>query len=61
VVIEQGEKSLLTPKIKVFFSTRSQAYLSPETIDLARSREKIAGREDGQKWGIQDTSRYWME
>ncbi|MDX9944380.1 MAG: HD-GYP domain-containing protein [Azonexus sp.] len=61
VVVEQGEKSLLTPKIKVFFSTRSQAYLPPETIDLARSREKIAGREDGQKWGIHDTSRYWTE
>ena len=61
VVVEQGEKSLLTPKIKVFFSTRSQAYLPPETIDLARSREKIAGREDGLKRGIQDTSRYWME
>lgn len=61
VVVEQGEKSLLTPKIKVFFSTRSQAYIAPETIDLSRSREKIAGREDGLKWGIQDTSRYWME
>jgi HD-GYP domain-containing protein (c-di-GMP phosphodiesterase class II) len=27
VVVEQGEKSLLSPKVKVFFSTRSQAYI----------------------------------
>jgi putative nucleotidyltransferase with HDIG domain len=59
VVIEQGDKSLLSPKVKVFFSTRSQAYLKPEVIDLARSPEKIAGREDAQKWGIKDIDRFW--
>lgn len=59
VVIEQGEQSLLKPKVKVFFSTKSQAYLKPEVIDLARSPEKIAGREDAAKWGIKDTDRYW--
>lgn len=59
VVTEQGEQSLLTPKIKVFFSTKSQAYIPPEVIDLARSAEKIAGREDAAKWGITDIDRYW--
>lgn len=59
VVVEQGEQSLLKPRVKVFFSTRSQAYLKPETIDLARSAEKIAGREDAEKWGIKDIDRYW--
>lgn len=59
VVIEQGEQSLLKPKVKVFFSTKSQAYLKPEVIDLARSPEKIAGREDAAKWGIKDIDRYW--
>jgi HD-GYP domain-containing protein (c-di-GMP phosphodiesterase class II) len=59
VVIEQGEQSLLKPKVKVFFSTKSQAYIRPETIDLARSPEKIAGREDAAKWGIKDIDRYW--
>jgi len=59
VVTEQGEQSLLKPRIKVFFSTRSQAYIKPETIDLARSAEKIAGREDAEKWGIKDVDRYW--
>ncbi len=59
VVIEQGEQSLLKPKVKVFFSTKSQAYIKPEVIDLARSPEKIAGREDAAKWGIKDVDRYW--
>ncbi|RIX48518.1 MAG: HD-GYP domain-containing protein [Rhodocyclales bacterium GT-UBC] len=59
VVIEQGEQSLLKPKVKVFFSTKSQAYIRPEIIDLARSPEKIAGREDAAKWGIKDIDRYW--
>jgi len=59
VVIEQGEQSLLKPKIKVFFSTKSQAYIKPEVIDLARSAEKIAGREDAAKWGIKDIDQYW--
>ena len=59
VVIEQGEQSLLKPKVKVFFSTKSQAYIKPEIVDLARSPEKIAGREDAAKWGIKDIDQYW--
>ena len=60
VVVEQGEQSLLKPRIRVFFSTKSQAYLPPETIDLTRSPEKIAGREDAAKWGIKGIERFWM-
>lgn len=59
VVIEQGEKSLLKPKVRVFFSSKSQAYIKPETVDLARSLEKIAGRDDPHKWGIKDIDHYW--
>lgn len=59
VVIEQSEQSLLKPKVKVFFSTKSQAYIKPEVIDLARSPETIAGREDAAKWGIKDIDHYW--
>lgn len=59
VVIEQGEQSLLKPRVKVFFSTKSQTYIRPEIVDLARSPEKIAGREDAAKWGIKDIDQYW--
>ena len=59
VVVEQAEQSLLKPKVKVFFSTKSQAYIKPEIIDIARSAEKITGREDAAKWGIKDIDRFW--
>ena len=59
MVIEQGEQSLLKPRVKVFFSTKSHAYIKPEVIDIARCPEKIAGREDAAKWGIKDVDRYW--
>ena len=35
VVLEQSEKSLLAPRVKVFFSTRSQSHIVPELIDLS--------------------------
>ena len=54
VVIEQNEKTLLKPKVRAFFSTKSKAYIKPEVVDLARSLETIVGREDAEKWGIQD-------
>lgn len=58
VVIEQSTKSLLTPKVKVFFSTKSQAYIKPEIVDLCH-KDKIAGREDASKWGIRNLAQYW--
>jgi HD-GYP domain-containing protein (c-di-GMP phosphodiesterase class II) len=61
VVAEQAEGSLLTPRIKVFFSTKSMAYIPPELIDLARPgvSEKIVAREDAEKWGIKNLDQYW--
>jgi HD-GYP domain-containing protein (c-di-GMP phosphodiesterase class II) len=47
VVVEQGEQSLLKPKVRVFFSTRSQAYIKPETIDLARKQPRENSRSGG--------------
>ena len=61
VVAEKSEKSLLTPRIKVFFSTKSMAYIPPELIDLSRPNvsEKIVAREDAEKWGIKNLDQYW--
>jgi len=61
VVVEQAEKSLLTPRVKVIFSTKSQTYIPPEIVDLGRAgaTDRIAGREDPVKWGIKDIDRYW--
>ncbi len=50
VVLEQSEKSLLTPVVKVFFSTTANAPLQPEIIDLAQSADSIVNAEDPIKW-----------
>ncbi len=62
VVVEQSEKSLLAPRLRVFFSTKSQTYIKPELLDLSRpsANEKIVGREDPAKWGIKNLEQFWM-
>jgi HD-GYP domain-containing protein (c-di-GMP phosphodiesterase class II) len=52
IVIEQTNKSLLTPIVKSFFSTKSNEPLLPELIDLSKSQESIVGAEDPAKWGF---------
>lgn len=52
IVMEQTEKSLLTPIVKVFFSTKSNEPIMPEMLDLRRSLESIANAEDPAQWGF---------
>ncbi|WP_273429914.1 HD-GYP domain-containing protein [Chitinibacter tainanensis] len=57
VVIEQNEASMLQPKVKVFFSLKSNTYIQPVLVDLARpmgkgGADKIVGHENPEKWGI---------
>lgn len=61
IVIDQAGKSLLTPRIKVFYSTRSQARIRPEIIDLSLPDcpEKITNREDPAKWRFPDLNELW--
>ncbi|MDS4015329.1 MAG: HD-GYP domain-containing protein [Candidatus Accumulibacter sp.] len=61
VVVEQSEHSLLSPRVKVFFSTRANARIAPEVIDLARPglSSKIVNREDPAKWNFPDLQEIW--
>ncbi|MFT3962218.1 HD-GYP domain-containing protein [Propionivibrio sp.] len=61
IVVDQSPKSLLTPRIKVFFSTRSLARILPELIDLSAPgcTEKIASREDPANWNFPDLDELW--
>jgi len=61
VVTEQGQKSLLTPQVKVFFSTRSNARIRPQILDLGGPGcpHKIVGREDPDKWNFPDLNEIW--
>ena len=61
VVVEQSERSLLMPRVKVFFSSKSKTYVNPELVDLSRpGPEKIVGREDAEMWGLKDIDKFWM-
>jgi HD-GYP domain-containing protein (c-di-GMP phosphodiesterase class II) len=51
-VVEQTEKSLLTPVVKVFFSTNINAPVFPELIDLSRAQDSIESIENPAKWKI---------
>ena len=61
VVVEQTGKSLTTPSVKVFFSTKSNMRIVPEVIDLSQPGgvEKIVSREDPAKWKFSDLNELW--
>ncbi|CAH1906200.1 Cyclic di-GMP phosphodiesterase [Candidatus Nitrotoga sp. HW29] len=52
VVTDQSQNSLTKPLVKVFFSTRSNAPILPETIDLSKSPDSIANIENPLQWGF---------
>ena len=61
VVIDQSEKSLLTPVVKVFFSTKAKARIPVDTLDLSKpnANDSIASHEDPAAWGIQNAHEIW--
>ena len=52
VVTDQSKKSLIKPIVKVFFSTRSNAHILQEIIDLSKSTDSIANLENPLQWGF---------
>jgi len=63
VVIDQSPKSLLTPIVKVFFSTKSKTRLPVEVLDLSKgsANDAIVGHEDPTFWGVHDVDKLWAE
>jgi hypothetical protein len=64
VVVEPHETNLLTPKVNVFFNTRSQVYIRPEEVDLSRpvgfgGGDKIVRHEAPEKWRV-DPQRFLL-
>ena len=61
VVMEQHDKSLLTPRVKVFFSARSRLPIPQEVVDLAKlvGRDKIISRESAEEWGFKNIEELW--
>jgi hypothetical protein len=63
VVIDQSPKSLLTPIVKVFFSTKSKSRIPIEVLDLSKSnvQDSIVGHEDPVAWGVHDINEIWSQ
>lgn len=63
VVIDQSQKSLLKPIVKVFFSIKSQSRVPIEVLDLSKPglQDVVLGYEDPEVWGIHDVNVLWSE
>ncbi|WP_339525497.1 HD-GYP domain-containing protein [Pseudomonas sp. EA_35y_Pfl2_R111] len=61
VVMEQQAKSLLAPRVKVFFSAKSNIPIPQEVLDLSKlvGRDKIVGRESAEVWGFRNVDELW--
>jgi putative nucleotidyltransferase with HDIG domain len=62
VVVEQGERSLLQPKVRVFFSTKSNEPITPVLLDLSKPHgaDQIVSRESPADWGFANTDQFWL-
>lgn len=63
VVLEQNQASLVAPRVKVFFSTKSKMPIPLLTLDLSRSdaNDRIAGRELAADWGFTNLDELWRK
>ncbi|HJV95300.1 MAG TPA: HD-GYP domain-containing protein [Albitalea sp.] len=61
VVVSQNAQSLLAPKVKAFFSTKSNLRIEPTEIDLAGPwcKDKIAACESPEDWPFKDLNQLW--
>lgn len=61
VVIDQSQKSLLTPIVKVFFSIKSKSRIPIEVLDLSKPglQDVVVGYEDPALWGVSDVNALW--
>jgi len=61
VVLEQNAQSLLVPKVKAFFLTKSKVQIPPVVIDLSKptAQDRIVGRESAAAWGFEHLDELW--
>ncbi|HEX8594402.1 MAG TPA: HD-GYP domain-containing protein [Pseudomonas sp.] len=61
VVTEQNEKSLLTPKVHVFYCATYEKHIPKIIVNLAMigGRDRIVSRENAEDWGFKDTDQLW--
>ncbi|AHL34409.1 phosphodiesterase [Pseudomonas brassicacearum] len=61
VVIEQNDSSLLTPNVKVFFSTQNNHSIPRVIVDLSdqKNADRIVSRESYEKWNFKHLNVLW--
>ncbi len=62
VVVGQGAGSLLTPKVKVFYSIEERHRVEPYELDLSdpKRSERITGVEQPEAWRFPDLDKLWL-
>ena len=61
VVVDQSPSSLVKPRVKVFYSTKSGMPIPVQLLDLSSAGEKdaIVGREPPENWGFTHLEELW--
>lgn len=61
VVLEQNASSLTAPRVRVFFSTKSNLPIPLQVVDLgaANATDRIVGREPPENWGFKHLEELW--
>lgn len=61
MVVEQNESSIVNPKVKVFFSTKSEMRIAVELVDLSSTscNDAIVGRESNDTWKFPNLDELW--
>ncbi|WP_431258857.1 HD-GYP domain-containing protein [Roseateles chitinivorans] len=62
VVLEQNATALTAPRVRVFYSTKSQMPIPTLVLDLSSQNagDRIVGREDPATWGFQRLDELWQ-
>ncbi len=61
VVMEQSGDALTAPRVKIFYSTKSQSHIPERVLDLAQpgANDKIVSREEPATWGFKHIDDMW--
>ncbi|HEY9105617.1 MAG TPA: HD-GYP domain-containing protein [Roseateles sp.] len=61
VVVDQNPASLVAPRVKVFYSTKSNMPIPVQVVDLsaAGATDRILGREPAESWGFSHLEELW--
>jgi HD-GYP domain-containing protein (c-di-GMP phosphodiesterase class II) len=63
IVTDVNPASLLKPKLKIFFSTKTKSQILPVELDLGKPHceDRIVGRELASDWGFKNLDELWSK